>query len=307
MKIRLHVAIQIPEARVREFSLEFGGPQVLIGRDSENDIQIPLPEVSRKHARIFEENGSWYVGDTGSASGTRVNGEILESHVKRELSDDDVIQVVHASITAYVTLEDKLDNDPDDKTSVVAQRMVRDILDKSDRSDPYLVVLNGRNEGLKATIPVSAQHFVVGRGDDVDLCVNDASLSRRHARLVRDWNDILLEDLGSKNGVILNGRKVTSLTRVKDGDHIYLGALHLAFMDPLAVTVPVVNEFVDEETLEPQSESEQQEWLPEQVVEAPTPRKTSWMSGLGAAEIALSVLACGVLIGFGTAVAMWLN
>jgi pSer/pThr/pTyr-binding forkhead associated (FHA) protein len=302
MKIRLHVAIQIPDERVREFNLEYAGPQVLIGRDSENDIQIPLPEVSRKHARIFEENGFWFVEDAGSASGTRVNGESLESQARLKLSDADVIQVVYASITVYVTQEDRLDTDPDDKTSVVAQRMVRDILDKSDRSDPYLIVLNGRNEGLKATIPASAQHFVVGRAEDVDLCINDSSLSRRHARLVREWNDILIEDLKSKNGVVLNGRKVTSLTRVKDGDHIYLGALHLAFMDPLAVTVPTMSEPVDETVMaEPEPEEAP---VP---VEVRTKKKSSWRSGIGTAELALSVLACGVLIGFGTAVAMWLN
>lgn len=304
MKIRLNVTIAVPGERVREFNLEYAGPQVLIGRDSENDIQIPLQSVSRKHARIYEENGHWFVEDTGSASGTRVNGERLLANAPRELGDADVIQVVHASITTFVSREDKLETDLDDKTAVVAQRMVRDILDNSKQNDPYLVVLNGRHEGLKAIIPANAEQFVIGRADNADLVIEDVSLSRRHVRLTREWESVFVEDLGSKNGVVVNGRKLTGLTRIKDGDHIYLGALHLAFMDPLAVATAVTSATELSNETEPSTGTHTKTPSPT-LNNRPLP--VPKLKVVGVFEIALGVLACAVLGGLIAAVTMWFS
>lgn len=52
--------------------------------------------------------------------------------------------------------------------------------------------------------------YVVGRGADCDLQISHPQLSRRHARL--SWHDgeCIIEDLGSKNGLVLNGRSVSS-------------------------------------------------------------------------------------------------
>ncbi len=54
--------------------------------------------------------------------------------------------------------------------------------------------------------------YVIGRGEDCDLQVNHPQLSRTHARL--SWRDAkwFIEDLDSKNGLVLNGRAVTSGT-----------------------------------------------------------------------------------------------
>ena len=284
MKIRLRVTIAIPEERVREFSLEYTGPQVLIGRDSENDIQIPLPSVSRKHARLFEENGQWFIEDIGSGSGTRLNAELLDANHPRQLADADVIEIVHATITVHVTPVDKLETDLDEKTSVVAQRMVRGIIDKSEQNDAYLLVLNGPSEGRKAAISISAQEFVIGRAETADLCISDSNLSRRHARITREWNDIYIEDLGSKNGIVVNGRKIGSPTRIKDGDRIYLGTLHLAFMDPLAVPQPVL-----EQAQNPPAEHE--------VARSPVvSQRKPVTKAVGGFEITLGALALAVLV-----------
>lgn len=288
MKIRLRVTIAIPEERVREFNLEYAGPQVFIGRDSENDIQIPLSSVSRKHARLFEEKGQWFIEDIGSASGTRVNTELLDANQPRQLADSDVIEIVHATITVYLTPFDKLETDLEEKTSVVAQRMVRGIIDKSEQNDPYLIALNGSSEGRKAAISISVQEFVVGRADSADLSINDASLSRRHARITREWNDIYIEDLGSKNGVVVNGRKISSLTRIKDGDRIYLGTLHLAFMDPLATQS-------EPKVTEPEIDQAPELAEKEAICAPVAKRRESMTSAIGGFEITLGVLAIAVL------------
>jgi uncharacterized RDD family membrane protein YckC len=51
--------------------------------------------------------------------------------------------------------------------------------------------------------------LIVGRSyDNCDLCIKDPSVSRRHARFIKAGDKLLIEDLGSTNGVSINGRQV---------------------------------------------------------------------------------------------------
>lgn len=65
--------------------------------------------------------------------------------------------------------------------------------------------------------------FVIGRGSDCQLALDDALVSRRHAKLTVDGDEVVLEDLGSRNGVRLNGEAVTGRAAVHDGDKITIG------------------------------------------------------------------------------------
>jgi Protein of unknown function (DUF3662)/Inner membrane component of T3SS, cytoplasmic domain len=69
---------------------------------------------------------------------------------------------------------------------------------------------------------------VIGRLPDCDVTLDDPSVSRRHARLRREGSRWTVEDLGSTNGVLLNGQPVTR-TDVHDGDRLELGTVQLAF------------------------------------------------------------------------------
>ena len=48
-----------------------------LGRSPGTDIRIDNPSVSRRHARVFCENGTWMLEDLGSRNGTRLNGEMV--------------------------------------------------------------------------------------------------------------------------------------------------------------------------------------------------------------------------------------
>ena len=67
------------------FPLQEGG--VTIGRTPDNLIQIPDPEISKRHARVWSEDGAWKIEDLGSKNGTRVNG--AAAHVVTRLADGD--------------------------------------------------------------------------------------------------------------------------------------------------------------------------------------------------------------------------
>jgi pSer/pThr/pTyr-binding forkhead associated (FHA) protein len=72
-----------------------------------------------------------------------------------------------------------------------------------------------------------AHELVIGRGEQADLLLSDATVSRRHASVRQDGHTVVVTDLGSANGTYVNERPVHEGTRVEDGDVIRLGAAEL--------------------------------------------------------------------------------
>jgi DNA-binding winged helix-turn-helix (wHTH) protein len=64
---------------------------------------------------------------------------------------------------------------------------------------------------------------VIGRDPEARIRIDIGGVSRRHARIVVDDTDVTLEDLGSKNGTYLRGRRVQKPTRLAHGDEIRIG------------------------------------------------------------------------------------
>ena len=77
---------------------------------------------------------------------------------------------------------------------------------------------------------IDATDVVLGRSPErADLVVPDTSVSREHARLVRVGATVTLIDLGSRNGVLVNGRRVDGSTTLREGDRITVGQTELVF------------------------------------------------------------------------------
>ena len=70
---------------------------------------------------------------------------------------------------------------------------------------------------------------VIGRDPDLELFLDEASVSRHHARITIAGDQATVEDLGSKNGTHVGERRVESATPLADGDIIRVGAVTLKF------------------------------------------------------------------------------
>lgn len=75
---------------------------------------------------------------------------------------------------------------------------------------------------------------VIGRAGDNDVVLADAQVSRRHALLFRQGDDWWLNDLGSRNGVRVNGVRLRHARRLGDGDELRIGPFRLSFMSEVA-------------------------------------------------------------------------
>ena len=119
----------------------------------------------------------------------------------------------------------------DDRTKVSVGKVPRDTGNR-----PYLVVLAGPNFGEMYLVD-RAESFV-GRGANATIRLDDDSISRRHVRIVVGAKDARIEDLGSANGTLLNGERITAAP-LRDGDTIQLGSktiLKLTYHDELEET-----------------------------------------------------------------------
>ncbi|MFK3982649.1 FhaA domain-containing protein [Micromonospora sp. NPDC050397] len=90
----------------------------------------------------------------------------------------------------------------------------------------------GRNVRLVSgdgrSYPLQMGSTVIGRGDQANLRLPDVGISRRHARLDFDGAQVVLTDLGSTNGTMVNGQRVSAVA-LNPGDMVQLGTTTLTF------------------------------------------------------------------------------
>lgn len=96
----------------------------------------------------------------------------------------------------------------------------------ADRSTPLLKVVQGPRELKGLKVPVAGP-VIIGRSPGSDIVIADDFISSSHARVVPVGDSIVLEDLGSTNGTIVNGHRITNPVSLRTGDEIDLGTVRL--------------------------------------------------------------------------------
>ena len=91
---------------------------------------------------------------------------------------------------------------------------------------PALEVIVGKATGTR--IPIRDEGLVLGRGESGDgALAGDPELSRRHATISADDGRVIVEDLGSTNGTLVNGQAISAPTPAAPGDTIEVGSTTL--------------------------------------------------------------------------------
>jgi ABC transport system ATP-binding/permease protein len=94
------------------------------------------------------------------------------------------------------------------------------------------------DEGRKTVVPMVRDEITIGRQDGNTIRLTERNVSRRHARLFKDNGNLVIEDLGSYNGVRVNGEKVNSPTAIKEGDLVEIGDYDLGVQGKLEMATP---------------------------------------------------------------------
>lgn len=190
------------------------GATASIGRLETNDICIKEQHVSRQHAVINYRDGVFMITDLGSANGVYINGtRITEPY---PLIAGDEIRLYVPVMYFSAMLDDEQDEPKPGRVVITVT---------TNTGKGKLVITNGPQEGN--SFPLLLNSVTVGRATskaDWEICLQDPSVSRPHARLELVENTWVIYDLGSANGTMVNGTPVTEKGRaLRDGDVITFG------------------------------------------------------------------------------------
>jgi pSer/pThr/pTyr-binding forkhead associated (FHA) protein len=215
--------------------------EITIGRQEGNTIRLTEQNVSRKHARLTLQNGVLSLQDLGSYNGTSLNGSALGGVAT--LKDGDVIVIgdyrlgIQEEKTAAAepppvragepapaaapVVQDALEGQPTIPISTMAvQAALADL-------PARLVVLSRFMSGTEFVL--DRPSVVLGRTTENDIVINHKSISRHHAKIVRDGERYVILDLESANGVRV-GSVENERCELQAGDVIELGEVRLRFV-----------------------------------------------------------------------------
>ena len=105
----------------------------------------------------------------------------------------------------------------------IAEELRESVPAAGDRKLIYRLIWGNRE------IAVNYGENLLGRDDDAIVWIDDALVSRRHARIVINERGAVLEDLGSKNGTFLRGKRVEAPTKLADEDELTIGPASMIF------------------------------------------------------------------------------
>ncbi len=233
-----------------------GARPVVVGRHAFANVRLDDPAVSDFHCHIAVTEGGPRVLDLRSAGGTRVNGVAVAHHL---LKSGDVITVGGFTLGVRmlrptVALESPavapvptpaapapspaeedfaLPNESEAEVELSTDMKIRKQLLGADNPTlrrpaprtyrPGQLVLNCIEGPLESRkFPLGRRVNLIGREPETDIAILDTSVSRRHAEVVFETDRAEVRDLGSRNGIYVNGTRQNAAA-LRPGDTLRVG------------------------------------------------------------------------------------
>lgn len=194
--------VVVKKAGAVELSKEITGTSLTIGRDARNDVVLKDASVSRNHARIEKSGAGYAVVDLDSGNGVKVKG--------KRVARMDLYPGCEMAIGVFTLVFEE-------------EAAGRLLVDQAGAAK--LVLVGG---GPQEVFPLSRGETVLGRSSTSHLVVDDPLASKAHCKILQQGALWALVDLGSQNGTLVNGKRVTEC-ELKHGDQIRIGALTYYF------------------------------------------------------------------------------
>jgi hypothetical protein len=102
-------------------------------------------------------------------------------------------------------------------------------LDEVTGEGATLVIRSGGGRSGEA-FNVGGERLTIGRSPEAEIFLDDVTVSRNHALLVRRRDGLYIDDLGSLNGTYVNRRRIES-HRLQNGDELQVGKYKLTYLD----------------------------------------------------------------------------
>ena len=189
-----------------------------IGRQVQDGFSVDDQYISRRHAMIRVTGSDLAIYDVGSTGGTKLNGREIGGAI---VNHDAVIKVGQTEL--------KLISVDNPRQFADATMSGRTMVDRSGEKVGALVVVSGIDAG-KSYLLCQGENKV-GRQSGSDIEINDDTVSREHAVLRCQDGRVILHDVGSTSGTLLDGQRIGGMS-MKSGDVVSVGRTELTVMAP---------------------------------------------------------------------------
>lgn len=195
------------------------GEQVVAGRERGVELLLPDISVSKRHFAVKCEGDGWTIEDLDSRRGTAVNDMRLSPHTAVPLRvGDEITAGIYKVIFKGPEQVDQ---------NGIAGLLARQVESDCDqRPAPCLRVLNGPAAGACYVVR-SGEDVRLGRGEQCEVILDDARVSRLHGVVRLRHGRLSYLDLGSSNGSLVNGHRVRRPVEIDDGAELRLGRIRL--------------------------------------------------------------------------------
>lgn len=191
-----------------------------------------IASLSRRHGRIFEHEGQYFVVDLHSSNGTTLNGADVTRSPSPIKDGDEICFGNQLRYKLYVDESAnpkpaEYDNQPPIPSRAQGQHAAPRAQQAAPSGPPQLRLVPERYDAGIDTIIVTGFPFLINRDSEVfakyQARLGDELkfLSRKHAHIFENGNYLYIEDLGSRNGTFLNGERLGGQAQaLQDGDSI---------------------------------------------------------------------------------------
>lgn len=216
----------------REFLLK--GGENTVGREGA-DIMLPDKTVSRRHARVFVDPGGGvvFVEDLGSTNGTRLDGHPVPAGQRLSLSDGSAVQFGSIKLAASL---------PKGFEKALLALPAPPPATQEGEPLPALAAPGGADASVARLVGRDGQAHVLSairttfgrKPGSTIILAGDSYVSGVHAEIVYEDERFRLTDLGSTNGTVMNGRRISAHAPqpLKDGDEVVFGRTAFTFRAP---------------------------------------------------------------------------
>ncbi|MFZ5723498.1 MAG: FHA domain-containing protein [Pseudomonadota bacterium] len=189
-----------------------------IGKDTQNNIVLAEDGVSPFHAELRIEGDQVFISDTGSATGTFVNGKRIQRRTELRASD---LIAIHNIEFLLIDPKQEIAPAPEGATAIspaLANIPVAPSTAGKQGSGWVLKAKTGSIVGKSFPIPVVGK-VVIGRATNCDIQLPANHVSRQHAEVQLVGGKLMVRDLNSSNGTYINRKKITD-GELKNGDEV---------------------------------------------------------------------------------------
>ncbi len=223
------------------------------GRDpDEAMILLEDPMVSRKHAIIRKTAEGFFLENLSTVNPVTQNGKIITDTVL--LKEGDILHIGNTFFRFTERPDEEKNIQADTPEDLAAIQFAPSV----EGTRWLLKVVAGPNVGAEFHMRPNSTYLLGKDPTLCDLVFQDLSVSRQHAKLTVNQDDeVTIEDLGSRNGVLVNGSLISDIHPLASQDVISLGTTNLLIIDTslaretIVAQAPILSTAEEEEIQEP--------------------------------------------------------